>query len=112
MAAKEISSPTCYKLREEPGHVLLLDVRLSSGDRYAFPYSYMIWSKYERAVGLYIRFSSHTVLIKGRTLLPIHHGLIQHRVEFIQEEHAGHDVGPEGEPFISSITVFESDEDA
>ena len=111
MAVKENSEKgRCYKLREQPGQALLLDVRQANGDRYAFPYSYMIWAKYERSVGLYIRFSSHTVLLNGRTLKPIYDGILQQRVEFVQEEHPGHDAGSEAEPFINAITVSEAEE--
>ena len=112
MTAKETSEETssCYKLRDYSRGLLMLDVRLVNGDRYALPYSYLIWAKLGGGEEIFIRFSSHTVLIKGRNLLAIYGGLLQHRVEFVQEEDPRHDIGPESEPFISTISVFEPKE--
>lgn len=96
---------SCYQLREEPGYPAMLDIQLTTGERYGLPYSYLIWVKYDPEKGVLLRFSSYLVLVKGRNLQQLYHGLLQQRVEWIAAEDPRYDDGPESGVFIHEIDV-------
>lgn len=109
MKETEKKQHDCYKLRDEAGYPLTLDVRLKTDDRYGFPYSYLIWKHYNPSEGITLRFSSYTVFVKGRNLKELYEALLNHRVEYIQEQDNRYDTGPESDPFIYQIEVKEPD---
>ena len=95
-----------YGLRpEQQGHVLMLDVRLRAGTRLALPFSYLAHVTFDPSSGIEAVFSTHAVTIQGRNLRPIYEGLLQHRIEWLQEGDPRHDPHPESATYITRITV-------
>lgn len=106
MSVNDRLSAPCFRLREAPSPAIMLDLRHVTGEHWAFPYSYMIFARYDREV-ISLRFSSHTVRIVGRTLDAVYEGLLLQRVECIHAQDERYDLGPESEPFITAVEVKE-----
>lgn len=83
----------------------MVDLRLASGDRWSFPYSMLLWVQWSRLEGFVMRYSTHTVVVRGRNLEAIYDGLIEHRLEYLQAELPQHDLGDEKQAFVSAIEV-------
>lgn len=106
MTASDSPHSGCYKLREAPHPAIMIDLRNVTGEHWAFPYSYMIFARYDKE-SISLRFSSHTVRILGRTLDAVYEGLLLQRVECIHAQDERYDLGPESEPFITAVEVKE-----
>jgi hypothetical protein len=79
-------------LRGVRDRALMLDLRLKSGDREAFPYTLLERIRFDMSEGITLQFSGVSVKIVGRnlaTLLPngvvLLDGLYRHRVPWITE---------------------------
>lgn len=103
MNAKDEKNP-CLRLREGMGPAMMLDLRTLAGEHWAFPYSYLIFAKYDKE-SIALRFSSHSVHIKGRTLDALYDAFLIQRVESIRAEDQRYDTGAESEPYVFSIEV-------
>lgn len=104
IAANDDSRPF-YALRDVEGRTIMLDVRLRTGDRCAFPYAYLLEVRHDRSAGVVLRFSTATVEIRGRHLGELYEALVTQRVLWVEE--GGRDVLPESSPFVSAIVVSE-----
>jgi hypothetical protein len=95
----------CFKQREDPGITLMLDIRLSTGDRIALPYAYLVSIEYELVSGLLLQFTSHSVLVQGRNLDRLYDGFLKQLIEWIAEEDPMYDTLPDEATFINDIKV-------
>lgn len=74
---------------ERPSDVqrsITLDVILKTGNRWAFPYAYLVAVEFDKSGKLDLHFTSHTVTLEGQCLEPIHEALLNHEVGFICEQ--------------------------
>lgn len=94
----------CVKLREGLGPAMMLDLRTLAGEHWAFPYPYLIFSRYDKDT-ISMRFSSHSVIVKGRTLDALYEAFLIQRVESIRAEDRRYDIGPETDPYVYSVEV-------
>lgn len=95
-------------LRATGGQELMLDVRFNTGDREGFAYAYLMKVKFNPSGSITAIFTTDTVVIEGRNLLPLFDGLLIHAVRFVQEENAIYDLGGEQETFITRIEIAEN----
>ncbi len=84
---------------------LELDLRFKTGDRWAFPYAYKTAIHFNLSGVITIYYSTHIVTINGRNLATLHAGLVGHTVAEIQEQESEFADVPEGEPFVTAVTV-------
>lgn len=86
-------------------NVLMLDIRHKAGDRSAFPYSYLTGIFFNASGEIRMEYSGHKVVIRGRNLDNLYNALLNHRVDFVQEEDTRYDMGKESDTFIREIVV-------
>lgn len=91
--------------RQTTGYALMLDVRLKTGESFALPYSFLVEAHYDASGTLTLIFTTRKVTIKGRNLRTVYDFVLNHRLEFVQEENPLYDDTPEPAPFIGSIAV-------
>lgn len=84
---------------------LELDLRFKTGDRWAFPYAYKTAIHFNLSGVITIYYSTHMVTINGRNLASLYAGLVGHTVAEIQERESEFADAPEGEPFVTALTV-------
>ena len=86
-----------------------LEVRYRTGDGCFLAYAYLVFCRYDRGGTIELHFSSWVLRVEGRSLGELYAALNRHAVSFVQESE--HDENtPESEPFISALTVADSDE--
>lgn len=65
--------------------VLMLDVRLASGEIVSFPYSALRKARYLATGVIEMRFDDDLVIAEGRNLIPLRDSITRHRQRFIEE---------------------------
>ena len=83
----------------------MLSVRSTAGDCIALPYNFLEMVQYNPSDALLLTFAACEVRIEGRDLAGLYKALIQHRVEYIQENDAKYEKVDDKKPFISRIEV-------
>ena len=89
------------------GEEIAIDVRLRTGDAWAFPYSYMMALRLNADGEILVFFSSHRMTIRGRNLRPLYDLLLQRQVAWIHESSERYDEGDESETFLRAIEIEE-----
>jgi len=85
---------------------ITLDVILKTGNRWAFPYAYLVAVEFDKSGKLTLHFTSHTVTLEGQYLEPIHEALLNQEVGFIREAERRHFASPdEKKAHIDHISV-------
>lgn len=92
-------------MAKDRSSVFMLDVRQKTGDRTALPYSYLTAILLNASGEILLEYSGHSVIIRGRNLGDLYTALINHRVDYVQEEDLRYDTGAESDPFIKEIVV-------
>jgi hypothetical protein len=83
----------------------MLDIRATVGDFIALPYNFLEMVQYNPSDALLLTFAVCEVRIEGRNLFDLYTGLVQHRVEYIQENDAKFEKAADKKPFISRIEI-------
>ncbi|HEY1719448.1 MAG TPA: hypothetical protein VGH42_14305 [Verrucomicrobiae bacterium] len=84
----------------------MLDIRATVRQSVALPYSFLEMVQYDPSVGLLLTFAVCEVRIEGRCLDELYNGLVQHTVEYIQENDAKYEnTVAEKKPFISRVEI-------
>jgi hypothetical protein len=83
----------------------MLDIHASAGDCLALPYSFLELVQHNPSDALMLTFAVCEVRIAGRNLAGLYNALVQHRVEYIQENDAKYEKVDEKKPFISRIEI-------
>jgi hypothetical protein len=89
----------------------MLDIRATVGDFIALPYTYLEMVQYNPSEALLLTFAVCEVRIEGRNLFDLYAALVQHRIEYIQENDAKYEKAADKKPFISRIEVKPISED-
>ncbi len=95
----------CYELEETAQVPIMLDIRATTRDAVAMPYSYLEMIQYDPSVAIVITFAVCEVRIEGRNLAELYAALTEHKVNYIQENDAKYDEVPESSPFIERIEI-------
>ncbi len=95
----------CYELEETAQFPIMLDIRATTRDAVAMPYSYLEMIQYDPSVAIVITFAVCEVRIEGRNLAELYAALTEHKVNYIQENNAKYDEVPESSPFIERIEI-------
>ena len=95
----------CYELEETAQFPIMLDIRATTRDAVAMPYSYLEMIQYDPSVALVLTFAACEVRIEGRNLAELYAALTEHKVNYIQENNAKYDEVPEDSPFIERIEI-------
>lgn len=74
----------------EVQRAITLDVILKTGNRWAFPYAYLVAVEFDKSGKLVLHFTSHTVTLEGQYLESIYEALLNHEVGFICEQRRGY----------------------
>lgn len=83
----------------------MLDIRATAGDCIALPYHFLEMVQHNPSDALLLTFAACEVRIEGRDLAGLYTALIQHRVEYIQENDAKYEKVDDKKPFISRIEI-------
>ena len=83
----------------------MLDIRATAGDLVALPYNFLEMVQYNPSDALLLTFAACEVRIEGRNLHDLYTALVQHRVEYIQENDAKFEKVADKKPFISHIEI-------
>jgi hypothetical protein len=83
----------------------MLDIHATAGDCIALPYTYLEMVQYNLSDALLLTFAVCEVRIEGRNLAGLYTALVQHRIEYIQENDAKYEKIDDRKPFISSIEI-------
>ncbi|MGH7988897.1 MAG: hypothetical protein ACREDS_01695 [Limisphaerales bacterium] len=92
-----------YKTTTNAPH--MLDIRATAGDLVALPYNFLEMVQYNPSDALLLTFAVCEVRIEGRNLLDLYTALVQHRIEYIQENDAKYENADDRKPFISRIEI-------
>ena len=104
----ETRSSKAYATRgQNRGEEIALDVRLRSGDAWAFPYAYLMALRLNADGEILAFFSTHRMTIRGRNLRPLYNLVQQRQVAWIQEGSERHDFDEESETAIHGIEIEE-----
>jgi hypothetical protein len=100
-------------LRGVKDRALLLELRLTGGNREAFPYSMLERISYDPSEGLTLRYLGVTVAIRGRNLSAVSaagvsllDALLRHRVPWVRETEGMRSAGTAA-PEITRISIRE-----
>lgn len=106
---QEESDYRAFGINRNRRQVLMLDVRVLSGERLALGYPYLNSIFFDASGVIVLSFGSHNIRIEGRNLAPVYEGLLNHAVRYVQEENPDleRDIS-ETETFISSIEIGEA----
>jgi hypothetical protein len=85
--------------------VPMLDIRATGRNAIALPYLYLEMVQYNPSVALVLTFSTCEVRIEGHCLSSIYENLVEHAVEFIQENDAKYEQPDKNQPFIRRIEI-------
>lgn len=84
----------------------MLDIRATVRQSVALPYTFLEMVQYDPSIGLLLTFAVCEVRIEGRCLDELYNGLVQHTVEYIQENDAKYEKDvPNKKPFISRVEI-------
>jgi hypothetical protein len=83
----------------------MLDIRGTAGDSIALPYHFLEMVQHNPSDALLLTFAACEVRVEGRDLSNLYTALIQHRVEYIQENDAKYEKVDDKKPFISRIEI-------
>jgi len=83
----------------------MLDIHATAGDCIALPYNFLEMVQHNPSDALLLTFAICEVRIVGRNLSGLYSSLVQHRVEFIQENDAKYEKMDDKKPFISRIEI-------
>jgi hypothetical protein len=83
----------------------MLDIHATAGDCIALPYSFLEMVQHNPSDALLLTFAVCEVRIAGRNLAGLYNALVQHRVEFIQENDAKYEKVADKKPFISRVEI-------
>jgi hypothetical protein len=83
----------------------MLDIRATVGDCVALPYNFLEMVQHNPSDALLLTFAVCEVRVEGRDLAGLYTALIQHRVEYIQENDAKYEKVDDKKPFISRIEI-------
>jgi hypothetical protein len=83
----------------------MLDIRATVGQYVALPYTYLEMVQFDPSNALLLTFAVCEVRIEGRNLFDLYSALVQHRVEYIQENDAKYEQAAEKWPFIERIEI-------
>jgi hypothetical protein len=83
----------------------MLDISATAGDCVALPYHFLEMVQHNPSDALLLTFAACKVRIEGRDLAGLYTALIQHRVEYIQENDAKYEKVADKKPFISRIEI-------
>lgn len=83
----------------------MLDIHATAGDCIALPYNFLEMVQHNPSDALLLTFAVCEVRIKGRNLLDLYTDLVQHRIEYIQENDAKYEKVADKKPFISRIEI-------
>ncbi len=83
----------------------MLDIHATAGDCIALPYAYLEMVQHNPSDTLLLTFAVCEVRIEGRDLTGLYNALVQHRVEFIQENDTKYEKVDDKKPFISRIEI-------
>ena len=83
----------------------MLELRLKSGEVFAIGYHWLQSVHFVPESTIQATFSTHEVEIKGRHLGELYKGLLDNKIPYVQEGISAHDLTPQSEPFIDSITL-------
>ena len=90
----------------------MLDIHATAGDCIALPYSFLEMVQHNPSDALLLTFAACEVRIEGRNLFELYTGLVQHRIEYIQENDAKYEkTTGERKLFISRIEIKPISED-
>ena len=104
----ETRSSKAYATRgQNRGEEIALDVRLRTGDAWAFPYAYLMALRLNADGEILAFFSTHHMTIRGRNLRPLYELLQQRQVAWIQEGSERHDFSEESDTVIHAIEIEE-----
>jgi hypothetical protein len=83
----------------------MLDIRATGRDAIALPYSYLEMVQYNPSVDLVLSFATCEVRIEGHRLPALYEALVQHSVEYIQENDVKYEQPGDKQPFIERIEI-------
>jgi hypothetical protein len=83
----------------------MLDIRATVGDFIALPYNFLEMVQYNPSDAMLLTFAACEVRIEGRNLFELYTSLVQHRVEYVQENDAKYEKAADKKPFISRIEI-------
>jgi len=83
----------------------MLDIHAMAGDCIALPYNFLEMVQYNPSDAMLLTFAVCEVRIEGHSLASLYTALVQHRVEYIQENDAKYEKVDDKKPFISRIEI-------
>jgi hypothetical protein len=85
--------------------LFMLDIRATVGDCLALPYNFLEMVQYNPSEALLLTFAVCEVRIEGHDLSGLYKALVQHRIEYIQENDAKYEKADDKKSFISRIEI-------
>jgi hypothetical protein len=102
--SKESETRQSYKIcTSRP--IAMLDIRATGRDAVALPYSYLEMVQFDPSVAIVLTFTTCEVRIEGHCLPALYDALVQHSVEYMQENDATYEQANDKLPFISRIEI-------
>ncbi len=102
--SKESETRQSYKVcTSRP--IAMLDIRATGRDAVALPYSYLEMVQFNPSEALVLTFATCEVRIEGHCLPALYDALVQHSVEYMQENDAKYEQANDKLPFISRIEI-------
>jgi hypothetical protein len=102
--SKESETRQSYKVcTSRP--IAMLDIRATGRDAVALPYSYLEMVQFNPSEALVLTFAACEVRIEGHCLPALYDALVQHSVEYMQENDAKYEQANDKLPFISRIEI-------
>ncbi len=102
--SKESETRQTYKVSTSRP-IAMLDIRATGRDAVALPYSYLEMVQYNPSVALLLSFATCEVRIEGHRLPALYEALVQHSVEYIQENDVKYEKPDDKQPFIERIEI-------
>jgi hypothetical protein len=102
--SKESETRQSYKVcTSRP--IAMLDIRATGRDAVALPYSYLEMVQFNPSEAMVLTFAACEVRIEGHCLPALYDALVQHSVEYMQENDAKYEQANDKLPFISRIEI-------
>jgi hypothetical protein len=102
--SKESETRQSYKVcTSRP--IAMLDIRATGRDAVALPYSYLEMVQFNPSEAVVLTFATCEVRIEGHCLSALYDALVQHSVEYMQENDAKYEQANDKLPFISRIEI-------
>lgn len=102
--SKESETRQSYKVSTSRP-IAMLDIRATGRDAVALPYSYLEMVQFNPSEALVLTFATCEVRIEGHCLPALYDALVQHSVEYMQENDAKYEQANDKLPFISRIEI-------